>query len=175
MDVLFVAAEVAPYSKAGGLGDVAAALPRALTARGHRVVVFTPRHGTVDPGKHRLEPLPFPIEAGGQVAGLWVARGEAPTFFLEHERLFGHRRGIYSDPGHEYGDNAQRFAFFARAALALPRLIGFAPRILHLHDWHTALGAWLLRQEATRWCRRWACPGRSSTTRPWSSTTGSTS
>jgi starch synthase len=147
MDVLFVASEVAPFSKTGGLGDVTGALPRALAARGHRVVVVTPRHGTVDPGKHRLEPLPFPIQAGGQAGALWVARGPAPVFFLEHERYFGHRRGIYSEPSHEYGDNAQRFAFFTRAALALPRLIGFAPHIVHLHDWQTALGAWMLRHE----------------------------
>jgi len=76
-----------------------------------------------------------------------VARGPAPVFFLEHERFFGHRRGIYSEPGHEYGDNAQRFAWFCRAALALPALIGFRPRVIHLHDWHAALGAWLLRHE----------------------------
>ncbi len=147
MEILFVSAEVAPFSKTGGLGDVAGALPRALAARGHRVVVFTPRHGAVDPGSHRLEPLPFPIEAGGQSGGLWVVRGQAPVFFLEHERFFGHRRGIYAEPGHEYGDNAERFGFFCRAALALPRLIGFRPRIVHLHDWHAALGAWLLRHE----------------------------
>jgi starch synthase len=159
MDLLFASAEVGPFSKAGGLGDVAGALPRALAARGHRVVVFTPRHGTIDPGKHRLEPLPFSLEAGGHAAGLWVARGEVPVFFLEHERFFGHRRGIYSDPGHEYGDNAQRFAFFARAALALPGLIGFTPRILHLHDWHTALGGWLLRHEAQG--LPWAAEARS--------------
>jgi starch synthase len=148
MNILHVAAEVAPFSKTGGLGDVTGALPRALAARGHRVMVFTPRHGVVDPGAHRLEPLPFPIEAGGQTAGLWVARGPAPVFFLEHETYFGHRRGVYSEPGHEYGDNAERFAFFCRAALALPRLVGFRPDILHLHDWHAALGAWLLRHEA---------------------------
>jgi starch synthase len=147
MDVLFVAAEVAPFSKTGGLGDVAGALPQALAARGHRVLVFTPRHGVVDPVAHRLEPLPFSVQAGGEVGGLWVARGPAPVFFLEHERFFGHRQGIYSEPGHEYGDNAQRFAFFCRAALALPGLVGFRPRILHLHDWHAALAAWLLRHE----------------------------
>jgi starch synthase len=147
MDVLFVAAEVAPFSKTGGLGDVAGALPQALAARGHRVLVFTPRHGVVDPVAHRLEPLPFSVQAGGEVGGLWVARGPAPVFFLEHERYFGHRQGIYSEPGHEYGDNAQRFAFFCRAALALPGLVGFRPRILHLHDWHAALAAWLLRHE----------------------------
>jgi starch synthase len=159
MDVLFVAAEVAPYSKTGGLGDVTGALPRALAARGHRVVTITPRHGVVDPGTHHLEPLPFPVEAGGEAAGLWVVRGPAPVFFLEHERYFGHRKGIYAEPFHEYGDNAQRFAFLVRAALALPRLIGFAPRILHLHDWHTALGAWLLRHEAGG--EPWAAGARS--------------
>ncbi len=158
MDVLFVSAEVAPYSKTGGLGDVAGALPLALAARGHRVVVVTPRHGVVDPVRHRLEPLPFRLDAGGANAALWVARGPAPTFFLEHERFFGQRRGIYSDPGHEYGDNAQRFAFFTRAALALPRLIGFRPRIVHLHDWHAGLGAWMLRNEVPE---AWAGEARS--------------
>jgi starch synthase len=147
MDVLFVASEVAPFSKTGGLGDVAGALPRALAARGHRVVVFTPRHGAIDPGEHRLEPLPFPIQAGGQAGALWVVRGPAPVFFLEHERYFGHRRGIYAEPGHDYGDNAQRFAFFTRCALALPRVIGFTPRIVHVNDWQTALAGWLLRHE----------------------------
>ena len=155
MDILFAASEVAPFSKTGGLGDVAGALPRALAALGHRVVVVTPRHGAIDPGRHHLEPLPFPVQAGGQAGALWVLRGPAPVFFLEHERYFGHRRGIYSEPGHEYGDNAQRFAFFTRCALALPRLIGIAPRIVHLNDWQTALGAWILKRELSgeSWAR----------------------
>ncbi len=161
MDILFVAAEVAPYSKIGGLGDVAGALPQALAARGNRVVVFTPRHGVVDPVAHRLEPLPFPVEAGDEAGGLWVARGPAPVFFLEHQRYFGDRQGVYSEPGQEYGDNAQRFAFFCRAALALPPLVGFRPRILHLHDWHAALGAWLLRNQAPAEDQGWAREARS--------------
>lgn len=45
MDIVFVAAEVAPWSKTGGLGDVMAALPVALAKRGHRVMVVTPRYG----------------------------------------------------------------------------------------------------------------------------------
>lgn len=42
-DIVCVSAEVAPWSKTGGLGDVMGALPRALAARGHRVMVVTPR------------------------------------------------------------------------------------------------------------------------------------
>ena len=49
MDILFVASEVAPLSKTGGLGDVAGALPAALALRGHSVAVVSPRYGPIDP------------------------------------------------------------------------------------------------------------------------------
>ncbi|HOD73870.1 MAG TPA: glycogen/starch synthase, partial [Candidatus Bipolaricaulis anaerobius] len=42
MRVLYVSAEVAPYAKVGGLGDVAAALPRALADLGVEIAVVTP-------------------------------------------------------------------------------------------------------------------------------------
>lgn len=43
MDIVFVSAEVAPWSKTGGLGDVIGSLPIALAKRGHRVMVVAPR------------------------------------------------------------------------------------------------------------------------------------
>lgn len=45
MNIVFVASEVAPWSKTGGLGDVMGSLPAALAARGHRVMVVAPRYG----------------------------------------------------------------------------------------------------------------------------------
>ncbi|KAF6260456.1 starch synthase catalytic domain-containing protein [Scenedesmus sp. NREL 46B-D3] len=42
LQVVFVTTEVAPWSKVGGLGDVMAALPAALAARGHRVMTVSP-------------------------------------------------------------------------------------------------------------------------------------
>ncbi|KAL7260911.1 hypothetical protein ACSBR1_006558 [Camellia fascicularis] len=45
MNIILVAAECAPWSKTGGLGDVARALPKALARRGHRVMVVAPKYG----------------------------------------------------------------------------------------------------------------------------------
>ncbi|MFY7948459.1 MAG: glycogen/starch synthase, partial [Gemmatimonas sp.] len=47
MNVLFVAAEVAPYVKTGGLADVAGALPPALQRLGHDVRVVMPLYPRV--------------------------------------------------------------------------------------------------------------------------------
>jgi starch synthase len=139
---------VAPFSKTGGLGDVAAALPAALAARGHELWVVTPRYGSIDPAAHRLERLDRTVRARGDAAGLWRGRlGAAQVFLLEHERYYGSRPEPYQEHGRDYPDNAQRFAFLARAALDLPRALGLEPDVVHLHDWQAALGAWMLRHE----------------------------
>lgn len=147
MEILFVASEVAPWSKTGGLGDVAGALPEALAARGHAVAIVTPRYGTIDPAKHGLEPMHGALRVRGEATSLWVKRGRAPVYFVEHEHFFGSRRGLYADGQHDYGDNAQRFAYLARAALALPGALGLRPRIVHVNDWQTGLVPFLLGHE----------------------------
>lgn len=150
MEILFVASEVAPFSKTGGLGDVAGALPRALAARGHAVSVVTPRYGSIDPARWGLKPLHRAIQVRGEATTLWVKQDRAPIYFVEHERLFGARRGLYGERGADYGDNAERFAYLARAALAVPAALRLRPRIVHANDWQTGLLPFLLRHEHAR-------------------------
>ncbi len=150
MDVLFVSSEVAPFSKTGGLGDVAASLPAALAARGHRVAVVTPRYGGIDPARHGLESLPSGLAAGNERCGLWVRRGGPDTpeiYFLEHDLFYGFRGAPYGDAAGDFPDNPARFAFLARAALDLPRALAFRPAVAHFNDWQSALGPWFLRAE----------------------------
>ena len=47
MKILFVTPELAPWSKAGGLGDATVALGKALAALGHDVRAVTPLYGSV--------------------------------------------------------------------------------------------------------------------------------
>uniref|UniRef100_A0A2N9I3P6 Starch synthase catalytic domain-containing protein n=1 Tax=Fagus sylvatica TaxID=28930 RepID=A0A2N9I3P6_FAGSY len=44
MNLIFVGAEVGPWSKTGGLGDVLGGLPPAMAANGHRVMTVSPRY-----------------------------------------------------------------------------------------------------------------------------------
>ena len=48
MKILFVAAEGAPFSKTGGLGDVIGALPKSLVKAGHEVAVILPYYDMVE-------------------------------------------------------------------------------------------------------------------------------
>src|SRR5689334_4053903 len=102
MDILFVASEVAPWSKTGGLGDVAGALPRALARRGHAVTVVTPRYGGIDPEKAGFQRVDRAVRVRGEETTLWVKKGKPTTCFVEHERFFGSRRGLYGDGQRDY-------------------------------------------------------------------------
>ncbi|TMA27988.1 MAG: glycogen synthase, partial [Deltaproteobacteria bacterium] len=62
MRILFVSSEVAPFAKTGGLGDVAAALPRHLQALGHEVLVFLPFYARVkEPVTELLPAIDFQL------------------------------------------------------------------------------------------------------------------
>jgi len=55
MRICFVSSELAPFAKAGGLGDVSAALPRYLHGAGHDVRVFVPFYARVAaPGREMV-------------------------------------------------------------------------------------------------------------------------
>lgn len=147
LNILFVSTEIAPYSKTGGLGDVSAALPKALAARGHHVSVLTPRYAHIDPIKERfskrLRPLEVPTKAKTQKkveAEIWETRMDhgARIFFLDAPEFFD-REGIYGYDGGAFEDNAARFAFFSRAAAEFTRQFSVPVDILHLNDWHSAL------------------------------------
>jgi starch synthase len=145
LKLLILSAEVAPFAKAGGLADVCGALPKALAALGHDVRVAMPAYGAIEAGardgRHGLRPHPVtlnvPMGCGLVPAGVFEAAlpGSAvPVYFIAERHRFGDRPFFYG-----YGDDAERFCFFSRAALDLVvAALGWRPDVVHAHDWHTA-------------------------------------
>ncbi len=149
LKICFAAAEVAPFAKTGGLGDVSAALPRTLHRLGHDVRLFLPFYSRIDRDRHQIVPVDFlqdvPLQLGGRLYrySLYtttVPRSSLPLYLVFCPALF-HRPGIYTSDS----DEAVRFALLTRAAIECCQRMGFAPDIFHANDWHTALAPLLLK------------------------------
>ena len=148
MRVLFVSSEVAPFSKTGGLGDVSGALPQALAARGHEVLVVTPLYGRIDLKRFPMHPVRAlqglsvqmgsrRVELSGSVAQV---PGNPPVYFVNSPHSF-RRHTIYTNDADEH----RRFLTLVHGALLFAQRLRFAPDIIHVHDWQTAMLPLILR------------------------------
>ncbi|MEK6607747.1 MAG: glycogen/starch synthase, partial [Myxococcota bacterium] len=142
--VLHIASEVEPFSKTGGLADVAGALPRALEASGFKCVVVTPLYASIDPARHGLARRlrPVTVELGDERIDVIVYEGtlrggRVPVFLIDHEVY--RRKGLCGEGGEDYPDNAKRFALLSAGALAVCDALGIEVDIVHAHDWHAGL------------------------------------
>jgi starch synthase len=146
--ILFTASEVEPYSKTGGLADVAGSLPLALARRGHEVRVVSPRYRGIDPSALRPGAARFTLEFpfGRVDVSTWEARPHErlTQVFLEVPALYD-RAGLYGERG-DYPDNARRFAVLAVGALTEAQAAGFTPDVVHANDWQTGLSPFALRR-----------------------------
>jgi len=155
MFVLMAAAEVAPYARTGGLGDVLGALPRFLKRRGVDVAVVMPGYRCVRRGNVAWEPTEWDVQV--PISDRWVSapvwrtemRDGVPVYAIMADQYFD-RAELYGEGGQAYTDNAERFAFFSRAVLDLVSALG-VPDILHAHDWHAALVPAFLRADSARY------------------------
>ncbi len=151
VSVVHLTAEYIPYARTGGLGEAVRGLAEFQHAAGLDVVVVMPLHRTVRDEAPDLHPIgsAFAVTLGDRTEEVRLFRpadrGTGPRIvFIEHREFFN-RPGVYGEHGQDYPDNALRFAFFARAAVAALSRIARPPCLLHAHDWHTALAPVYLR------------------------------
>ncbi len=144
MDVCLVSAELAPWSKTGGLGDVAGALPRALARRGHRVMTVSPRYkraaDQVDTGVGAI----FHLFGHDHTVGYASVEKDGVLHLFVDNPCF-HRGGIYGDSTGAFADNLFRYALLTRAAIHAAARFPVQgshlanDAVFHANDWHTAL------------------------------------
>lgn len=145
MKILFASAEVAPFSKAGGLSDVVGSLPKFLE-KDAEIAIFTPLHGCIDVNKWGIKEL--------ENSEMWITFGYSPqkfklhmcklpstninVFFVQNDWYFSCFQEVYPkwlDPRYEH----ERYIAFSLATLEYAKQLNFRADIIHSNDWHTAM------------------------------------
>jgi starch synthase len=150
MRVLYIAAECKPFSKAGGVGDVAGELPIALKNLGVDIEIVVPGYGDTAETAYTVQ-YHRPEAVGlkqAETKGVPVTLVTNQTYFatdysasprpappFSSAELF---RGNYARPYVDsvripYYDDAARFSFFSEACLEL--IARKKPDIVHINDW----------------------------------------
>jgi len=147
--ICFVASEVAPLAKTGGLADVSSALPRFLHGQGHDVRLFLPLYSRIDAQKLDLYPVDFLQDVTVDMGvhryrySVFTAAlpGSSMMIYLVHCPALYDRPGLYTSGLDEH----LRFLLLTRASIEACQRMGFAPQIFHCNDWHTAFAPLFLR------------------------------
>ena len=149
MKILFVTSECAPFSKSGGLADVAFSLPPALQKLGNELVIITPYYKCVkDRFADQIEFVrDVRVALGNASLYCGLLKGElsgVPVWFIDNEDLFN-RDKLYG-----YDDDKFRFAWFSKAVIDVLDYIDFMPDIIHCNDWESALAVIYLKDDQAR-------------------------
>ncbi len=145
MKVLFAAAEVAPFSKAGGLADVVGSLPKYLE-KDAEIAIFTPLHGLIDRQKFKIEELEnsdmwLTFNGRGHRFKLFMTKlpgTKINVFFVQNDWYFSCFKDVYPkwlDPEYEH----ERYIAFSLAVMEYAKLLNFRADVIHANDWHTAM------------------------------------
>lgn len=144
--VWFLASEVAPFAKTGGLADVAGSLPACLKNLGVDVRVGLPFYRMAKDGNFEtqkvLEGLEVPSGNTGLRCDVLETSTEegVPVYLFDREDLFD-RQGLYGTPEGDYPDNLERFTYFCRAQKGLDLLVQVLDELLALEVGLVVLGS----------------------------------
>jgi starch synthase len=145
MEILHVSAECWPVAKAGGLGDVAGALPRYQTESGHIAKLVMPMYRTPFLNNNSFEVVhESDIGMGSYRFHYTVIREAANKLgfdlylidinaLLDRERIYG------------YEDDAERFTAFQIAVVDWMSCWNHRPDVVHVHDYHAGLVPFMMQ------------------------------
>ncbi len=136
MNIFYFSAEVEPFAKSGGLGDVLGALPKAVAkVRGNNVSVVMPLYKDVIKPEYKMQMQYLgyfytEVNWRHQYVGVFsLVRDNVTYYFIDNEYYF-------VGPMYCFADN-ERFAYFNKAALDLVAWLGVKADVLHCNDWST--------------------------------------
>lgn len=145
--IFFIASEAQPFFASGGLGDVIGSLPKAIKKNQKENVnlnVILPLYSKLNQTyKNKLVYVGQTITKlswRNQYCGIYkYEEAGVKYYFIDNEYYFK-RDNFYG-----YFDDAERFAFFSKAAIDVILFLNEIPDIIHAHDWQAGLSLVYLR------------------------------
>lgn len=138
MKIWFAAAECAPFIKTGGLGDVAAAFPKALAQNGVEACVVLPLYKSIK--QNFIEQFTFvtsftvPLSWRGVYCGVFRYEADGVRYYFLDNEYYFLRDSVYGDY-----DDGERYAFYCKAVLEMMQYLGDYPDVIHCNDWQAAM------------------------------------
>ena len=135
-----------PFSKTGGLGDVAFSLPKELRKKGLDVRVMIPKDFNLPMELASKEKVLYEthFKLGWRQVYLGITEIEhegVHYYFIDNEQYFK-RGNLYG-----YDDDYERFSYYSQAVLEAIRYLDFKPEVIHVNDWHTAMIPMLIKRK----------------------------
>jgi len=140
--IAYVSYEVSPYAKAGGLADVAGALPIYLKKAGAESYVIMPFHKTIENNfdvsqfklvKENLVTDSHSYKGPFSVYQSYLPNSDVKIYFIKTDQLFD-SKNIYDE------DNIfLKTSFFCDASLKTIKEIEPDTNVINVNDWHTSL------------------------------------
>ena len=146
--ILYVASEITPFLTSSSVADFVRALPQYMQEKELEIRILVPRFGLINERKNRLHEVVrlsgINITVGSDSKPLIIKVASIPNaklqvYFIDNEDYFKRKAVFYDKNNKFFEDNDARTVFFCKGVLETVKKLGWAPDIVHCHDWMTSL------------------------------------
>ena len=151
LTIVSVSIEAAPFAKAGGLGDVARSLPLAYYKQGHKPIIIIPFFNFINAKKYGIKlvqkRVKLPVDNTGHANYEYYKTHlkKVPVYLIDVNNLFKHLPRPYRYKNGSAIGAAWRYYLYCLSVINLLTRLKICPNIIQVHDWHTAILAYLLK------------------------------
>jgi starch synthase len=152
--VLYISHEIFPFLPESNMSTICRELPQLVQESGKEIRTFMPRFGCINERRNQLHEV---IRLSGmnliindsdhpliiKVASIQSARMQ--VYFIENEDYFQRKHTFRDKNDQFFEDNDERSVFFNRGVIETVKKLGWAPNIVHVHGWMSALSAFYIK------------------------------
>lgn len=146
--ILYAASEITPFLETSAVADFVKSLPQYMQEKELEVRIMVPRFGVINERKNRLHEVVrlsgLNISVGDEEAPLVIKVASIPqaklqVYFIDNEDYFKRKAVFYDKDDKFFADNDARTVFFCKGVLETVKKLGWAPDVVHCHDWMASL------------------------------------